>query len=163
MDSGDCAFGATHEVMHALGFFHEQSRPDRDRHVKILWWNIQDGKQRNFGSYANGVTDTLNQPYDIKSIMHYASNSFSRNGRDTIVYIKKPWIRVGGQYRKLTKIDTNQLNILYKCNARERRNLGYGYCRNFLTGCSYYAVASDACESNYPFMDHYCARSCGFC
>lgn len=27
-----------------LGFFHEQSRPDRDQHVTIYPENIQDGK-----------------------------------------------------------------------------------------------------------------------
>ena len=32
-----------HEIMHALGFFHEQSRPDRDHFVTINWDNIVKG------------------------------------------------------------------------------------------------------------------------
>ena len=42
-----CAFVpiVEHELLHALGFFHEQSRYDRDDHVTIIWENIQEGSQ----------------------------------------------------------------------------------------------------------------------
>ena len=35
----------THEVLHSLGFYHEQNRPDRDQHVRILEENIRENKR----------------------------------------------------------------------------------------------------------------------
>ena len=53
-----------HELMHAVGFWHEQSRPDRDDHVTILWHNIIRGMEYNFNKYSWDMIQTLGVPYD---------------------------------------------------------------------------------------------------
>ncbi|MGH0165334.1 UNVERIFIED_CONTAM: hypothetical protein FKN15_069093 [Acipenser sinensis] len=47
LSKGGCVYKATaqHELIHALGFFHEQSRPDRDSYVRINWQYIPAGKE----------------------------------------------------------------------------------------------------------------------
>ena len=35
-----------HEMMHCAGFYHEQSRIDRDRYISIQWQNIRGGNYR---------------------------------------------------------------------------------------------------------------------
>lgn len=42
-DRCDYKYLVEHEVLHALGFYHEQSRTDRDDYVKIWWDQITEG------------------------------------------------------------------------------------------------------------------------
>lgn len=53
-----------HELMHALGFWHEQSRADRDSYVYVLWNNIIPGMEYNFKKYSWDMLQSLGVGYD---------------------------------------------------------------------------------------------------
>lgn len=74
---------AVHEICHALGLWHEQSREDRDTNVRIVWANIQAGREHNFNQHITDGDDIGG--YDFGSLMHYGRRAFSANGQDTIV------------------------------------------------------------------------------
>lgn len=63
-----------HELGHAIGFWHEQARPDRDDYVRIVWSNIHYYFYDEFEKYGVETIDSLNVPYDYDSIMHYPLN-----------------------------------------------------------------------------------------
>ncbi len=73
----------SHELGHALGFYHEQSRLDRNGFVQINTGCIEAGKENNFDlrSGAGGEYG----PYDYGSIMHYGAGAFADGTCQTIV------------------------------------------------------------------------------
>ncbi|XP_044003802.1 tolloid-like protein 1 isoform X2 [Aphidius gifuensis] len=107
-----------HELGHVVGFWHEHTRPDRDRHVQIIRDNIMTGQEYNFNKLTHEEVDSIGLPYDYDSIMHYAKNTFSKGTYlDTILPMEnygklRPEI---GQRIRLSEGDIAQTNLLYKC------------------------------------------------
>jgi len=66
---------AVHEVGHALGMLHEQSRTDYSKYVKINWDNIEEnGKSQ----YDTNTDADRTVPYDLQSVMHYPGTMFGK-------------------------------------------------------------------------------------
>ena len=98
-----------HEIGHALGLWHEQSRADRDLYIRIAWENIDEDHRYNFEQHLTDGRDF--GEYDYDSIMHYPPDAFSKNGEKTIIPLKDN-IEIG-QRRHLTEKDIAAINAMY--------------------------------------------------
>jgi hypothetical protein len=98
-----------HEFMHALGFYHEQSRPDRDRYIKIDFDRTETPYCNNYMKCQACTTVT---PYNTKSIMQYPSHGFGCNGVPTIFTINNQMIDYN---HDVQATDIQNIKTLYGC------------------------------------------------
>ena len=118
-------YGITlHEIAHAIGFWHEQSRPDRDDYVRIIFKNIKSGQSHNFMKRKDSEIDSFGSPYDYGSIMHYSDRAFVKSWWcfwcKTIEVANSAAYRAQGSPRlgrgnDLSRSDIQQANLLYSC------------------------------------------------
>ncbi|VDK42836.1 unnamed protein product [Anisakis simplex] len=143
LDNGCLQYStAIHELMHAIGFFHEHERWDRDNFIAILWSNIDQGErtyENNFamvqasvlwkrqctlsGAYDQfskvDLTDSsyYGQPYDYYSIMHYDSLAFSKNGHETLIARSPGMTSIMGSAVDFSASDVAKINAMYSCST----------------------------------------------
>ncbi|XP_026755052.2 hatching enzyme 1.2-like isoform X2 [Galleria mellonella] len=106
-----------HELLHAIGFMHEQSRPERDDFVNIIYNNIRPGTENNFRKEDKKNTNDFGVSYDYNSVMHYSEYAFSRNSQKTIEP-KVSGYKLG-QREGLSRGDVRKVNNMYKCKKEE--------------------------------------------
>lgn len=124
-DGNGCWYGnIVHEFLHAAGFWHEQSREDRDNYVDILWQNIiqSPGILAQFDKHITDGQDIGN--YDYLSIMHYGHDYFTANGQPTIRR-ENGAIDLIGNRAYMSGTDIEAINLLYdsKCGLCQNRKM----------------------------------------
>jgi len=99
-------------MMHAIGFDHEQSRPDRDKHITIYDKNILSLGKDGYSKLSYYKWDNYGSPYDYYSVMHYASSTFSNKKGPTMVTKKGEKIH---NEQDFSYNDLLQINKMYSC------------------------------------------------
>ena len=110
-----------------MGFWHEHTRPDRDKHVKIIPENIGTKARHNF--YIQNINQAnMVGEYDLCSVMHYPTKyGTGPSGKKTMVPFRKKCsecddcnncynCNIGlAQKKNLSDIDIKKINLYYNC------------------------------------------------
>lgn len=106
---------AVHEICHSAGLWHEQSREDRDRFVRINLSNVPANLQHNFNQHITDGDDM--GAYDYGSLMHYGRRDFAINPAiDTVTPLPNANTPIG-QRTGLSAGDIIAINALYPRKA----------------------------------------------
>jgi len=152
-----------HEVGHSMGFDHEQSRPDRDSYVEVVYKNIMEGFEFNFKKRLSSEVDLQGTKYDLESMMHYGQLAFSKNGQRTIVTRDFKKHLLIGQRRGFSNTDILQLNLMYKCHAA-KITVAPRLCEDTMNGCDYYKRNNLCNKIKFEkWLYDVCYRTCFHC
>lgn len=105
-----------HEILHSLGFNHEQTRGDRDEIIDINYQCIDNDYEGNFEA-DDPVVDL--EPYDMGSIMHYNAWAFCLGWEDGACdNLQCPPITWAGTSVAIPnqsgELTTNDINSIYR-------------------------------------------------
>jgi hypothetical protein len=124
IDDWDSRFVICHEIAHSLGFWHEQSRADRDAFIQINFENVCQnccGGGSCTHNFNIQNSSTHYGPYDFDSVMHYSFCQFSTclpmcpPGCETITVLppNEDMQGVIGQRDHLSVMDAMTMSFMY--------------------------------------------------
>ncbi|XP_039449032.1 zinc metalloproteinase nas-14-like [Culex pipiens pallens] len=110
-----------HELMHAIGFYHEFTRPDRDDWVTIDTGALATQYQTtafynaNFAKMSAAQVELYGIPYYYGSVMHYSKWGGAVNYSRPVMNNIQPWTGDFGNKTGLSTPDILAVNYMY-CN-----------------------------------------------
>ncbi|EYC12143.1 hypothetical protein Y032_0048g1635 [Ancylostoma ceylanicum] len=113
---------AAHEIGHAIGFFHTQSRHDRDNFITFNVQNVKPDWVDQFTKQTTATNENYGLPYDYGNIMHYGANSASYNGRPTMIPNDPKYVETLGSpiisFYELLMINQHYGCMMYQASAQ---------------------------------------------
>lgn len=103
-----------HEIMHALGFVHEQQREDREDLIEVLWDNIEEAFQYNFAILPDAFVHQYQGSVfrmSLTSVMMYHDEAFAKDGKKSMRVLRDG--KIAPISKGLDGIDKKRLELLY--------------------------------------------------
>uniref|UniRef100_A0A7E4V078 Metalloendopeptidase n=1 Tax=Panagrellus redivivus TaxID=6233 RepID=A0A7E4V078_PANRE len=106
-----------HELMHAIGLWHEHMRSDRDEFIKVHYENIDTTYHSQFNKIPDNESTTYGVRYDYRSVMHYAKDAFGTNSRAlTMETLDPAYQDIIGHVTDAAPSDYLKICSIYKCS-----------------------------------------------
>uniref|UniRef100_A0A0N4Z7K0 Metalloendopeptidase n=1 Tax=Parastrongyloides trichosuri TaxID=131310 RepID=A0A0N4Z7K0_PARTI len=119
-----------HEIAHALGLYHEQSRPDRDDVIIFLKDYVDPKYTVNFAITPEDTVKLYETGYDFGSAMHYPFTSYGINNTGILMPKIYEYKNMMGQRYEMTFNDYKKINLHYcgkKCKRWKTKCFNSGY------------------------------------
>ncbi|XP_003744694.1 astacin-like metalloprotease toxin 5 [Galendromus occidentalis] len=119
-----CAYVGTiiHEYGHAIGFYHEHTRSDRDEHIDIFLQNVDPTYHSQFTKLRSWQNRLYNN-FDYDSVMLYGSKSFSRvRGKPSMSKKNGEAIEEVYNRKGMSQSDIERVNKLYGCSPKKNKS-----------------------------------------
>jgi len=117
LDNGCVYFSIViHELMHAVGFDHEQERPDQSRYITVNFDNIKKENHQWFTPKPKDAVNTIGR-YDINSVMHYGAYAFAVDTSIPTMVAKNGKKNMGNGEKGFSSSDVQKINTLYSCSG----------------------------------------------
>jgi len=145
-----------HEMMHAIGLWHEHQRYDRDQFVTIHPENMH--YPASHPIVPQNQSDTYGVPYNYLSVMHYARGSGSKNGMPAIEAKDPRYQILMGWYSETgAETDYESIRRIYECKE-SYPVMPPPPCKDTIPNC-----VDNMSQCKYEWGQCRCRRSCGIC